>query len=147
MPPSAVSTTTNDSINDDIQLPTPQPDITVGLASECIKKASNTLRTSCICDPYQVPFGLRFPLLVVEAKGLTTGGNLIYAQNQAALTAASALNIFSDLDALIPNVNVDADHSISLPHIVYSLVSDGPTHELWVHYRTGDEYDMSCLES
>ena len=77
-----------------MQLPTPKLDITVGLASECIKKGlehSQDLLLHLqidpnspqpfVSDPHQVPFGLRFPFLVVEAKDLTIGGNLIDAQN------------------------------------------------------------------
>jgi hypothetical protein len=156
---SAVSTTTSDySTDDSLHLSTPKPDITVGLASDCIKEALKLsqdillhLQTDpnnpqpFVSDPHQVPLGLRFPFLIVEAKGLNTGGNLIHAQNQAAVAAASALNILSDLEALIPNPNLDAE--LSIPYIVFSLATEGPTHELWVHYRTGNEYHMSCLES
>lgn len=130
----------------------------MGLASDCITKALNLsqdillhLQTdpsnpqSFVSDPHQVPLGLRFPFLVVEAKGLNTGSNLIHAQNQAAVAAASALNILSDLDALNPNLDVDAE--LTMPTIVFSLATEGPTHELWVHYRTGNEYHMSCLGS
>ncbi|KAH8724014.1 hypothetical protein GQ44DRAFT_740719 [Phaeosphaeriaceae sp. PMI808] len=156
---SAVSTTTSDySTDDNLHLPTPKPNITIGLASDCVTKALNLSRDILlhlqtnpnnpqpfVSDPHQVPLGLRFPFLIVEAKGLNTGSNLIRAQNQAAVAAASALNILSDLDALDPNSNVDAE--LTMPSIVFSLVTEGPTHELWVHYRTGNEYHMSCLES
>jgi hypothetical protein len=156
---SAVSTAASDySTDENLQLSTPKPDITVGLASDCIQKALELpqdlllhLQTNpsnpqpFVSDPHQVPLGLRFPFLIVEAKGLNTGGNLIHAQNQAAVAAASALNILRDLDALTSNPNHVAQ--LSIPSIVFSLATEGPTHELWVHYRTGNEYDMSCLES
>ncbi|KAF1841363.1 uncharacterized protein K460DRAFT_397607 [Cucurbitaria berberidis CBS 394.84] len=157
---SAVSTTTSDystySTNSEIHLSTPKPDITVGLESEAIRNAADLshdillhlqtgLNNPFISDPHQVPLGLRFPFLIVEAKGLNTGSNLIHAQNQAAVAAASAFNILSDLDALIPIPEVDVESPT--PTIIFSLITEGPTHELWVHYQTADKYDMSCLQS
>ncbi|KAF2023972.1 hypothetical protein EK21DRAFT_16057, partial [Setomelanomma holmii] len=153
------STTASDySTDEKLHLSTPKPDITIGLASDCIKKALNLsqdlllhLQTDpnnpqpFISDPHQVPLGLRFPFLIVEAKGLNTGGNLIHAQNQAAVAAASALNILSNLDALILDPNINAE--LSNPSIMFSLATEGPTHELWVHYRFENEYHMFCLES
>lgn len=155
---SAVSTTTSDySTDDSSHLSIPKPDITVGLASDCIREALKLsqdillhLQTDpnnpqpFVSDPHQVLLDLRFPFLIVEAKGLNTGGNLIHAQNQTAVAAASALNLLSDLEALIPYPNLDAE--LSIPSVVFSLATEGPTHELWVH-RTGNEYHISCLES
>lgn len=81
----------NYSTDDTLHLSTPKLDITVGLASDCIKKALNLsqdilhLQTDpknlqpFVSDPHRVPLGLRFPFLLVEAKGLNTGGNLIHA--------------------------------------------------------------------
>lgn len=144
------------------QLSTPKPNITVGLESTWISQALNLdqdillhLQTGIdskqpfLSDPHQVPLGLRFPFLVVEAKGLNTGSNLLHAQNQAAVAAASALNILSELDELAsdPGVDFDANAEISMPNIIFSLTTEGPTHELWVHYRTEDNYHMSCLQS
>ncbi|KAF2850639.1 hypothetical protein T440DRAFT_554817 [Plenodomus tracheiphilus IPT5] len=156
---SVVSTTTSDySTDDDLHLSTPKPDITVGLASDCITKALNLsqdillhLQTDpnnaqpFVSDPHQVPLGLRFPFLIVEAKGLNTGSNLIHAQNQAAVAAASALNILSDLDALIPNLNVDAEFSI--PSILFSLATEGPTHELWATKSYEVQDDETAIDS
>jgi hypothetical protein len=156
---SAVSTTTSDYTTDDLlHLPTPKPDITVGLASDCIQKALELSQNILlplqtvpnnpqpfVSDPHQGPLGLRCPFLIVETKGLKTGGNLIQVHNQAAVAAASAINILSDLDALIPSSNVDAE--LYFPSNAFPLVNEGPTHELWVHHRIGNEYHMHFLES
>jgi hypothetical protein len=77
----------------------PKPDITISFASDYIEKAldlwpnlwqnifflhlqldlNNTQRY--ISDPYQVPLGLQFPFLIIEAKGLNTGSTPTRAQN------------------------------------------------------------------
>jgi hypothetical protein len=148
-------------VDDKLQLSTPKPDVTVGLASDAIKNALDLpqdillrLQTDpnnpqpFVSDPHQVRLGLRFPFLIVEAKGLNTGGNLIHAQNQAAVAAASALNMLNDLHAraaLAPNLDVDPESSNLA--IVFSVTTEGPTHELWVHYQAANEYHMSCLQS
>lgn len=44
--------------------------------------------------------GLCFPFLIVEAKSGATGGNLFQAQNQAAVSGASAINILKSLEKL-----------------------------------------------
>lgn len=146
-------------MDDKLQLSTPKPDVTVGLASDAIKNALDLpqdillrLQTDpnnpqpLVSDPHQVPLGLRFPFQIVEAKGLNAGGNLIHAQNQAAVAAASALNILNDLHdraSLALRAHVDFE----TPTIVFSVATEGPTHELWVHHQAANEYHMSCLQS
>ena len=48
-------------------------------------------------DPHAADMGIRFPFLVVEAKGLSLDGSLVSAQNQAAISGASMLAILKDL--------------------------------------------------
>ncbi|KAL5118383.1 hypothetical protein ACEQ8H_003732 [Pleosporales sp. CAS-2024a] len=157
---SAASVTASDFTEDDpLQLSTPKPDITVGLASNAIQKALNLPYdvllwlqshpdnpTPFVSDPHQVPVGLRFPVLVVESKGMNTGANLIHAQNQAAVSAASALNILCELDARAAPKSRSNDE-VDQPAIVFSIATEGPTHEIWVHYKVADKYHMACLQS
>jgi hypothetical protein len=157
---SAASVTASDSsVDDRLQLSTPKPDVSLGLASDAINstlglpedfllrlQTDPTIPQPFCSDPHQVPIGLRFPFLIVEAKGSNTGGNLVHAQNQAAVGGASALNILEDLHARISPAE-GADVAETFPAIIFSIVTEGPTYELWVHYKTGKEYHMHCLES
>ena len=54
-----------------------------------------------LSEPHQAQIGLRFPFLVVESKGGAAGGNMIWAQNQAAVDGACALNILGDLQGVV----------------------------------------------
>lgn len=87
---------------------------------------------------------LLFPFLIAETKGLSTG--LIDAQNQAASSGASALNIHTRLHDFITS-EIPAHPINSLPcHpqlFVFTITTEGPVHELWVNYRDGDEFHMT----
>ena len=85
---------------------------------------------------------MRFLFVIIEAKGLTTDGNLIGAQNQAAGAGACAIGLLTSLAAQDPDANA--------PRIIFSCTTEGAIHELWVHYQTEDEdrnslQHMTCL--
>jgi hypothetical protein len=107
--------------------------------------------------------GIRFPFLVVEAKGLASNGNLVSAQNQAAISGASMLAILRDLQAAAianpiptlepgaatpasPSPVVPPDPS-SRPAVCFSIVTEGPVHELWVHFEYQGALHMEYLKS
>lgn len=115
-------------------------------------------RSHVLSEPHQVQIGLRFPLLVVESKGGAGGGNMIGAQNQAAVDGACALNILGDLEQAVAQmesrvvhgeldqeeIHGNQDAEDKAPTVVFSVTSEGPLHEVWVHYRVNETYHMTC---
>ncbi|KAH8724207.1 hypothetical protein GQ44DRAFT_709291 [Phaeosphaeriaceae sp. PMI808] len=111
-----------------------------------------------LSEPHQAQIGLRFPFLVIESKGGAAAGNLIGAQNQAAVDGACALNILSDLQCVVTrivsqsgyiqcnkgNPNTEQGEKDKTPAILFSVTTEGPIHEIWVHYRVGEAYHMTC---
>ncbi|KAF2628856.1 hypothetical protein BU25DRAFT_420789 [Macroventuria anomochaeta] len=92
-------------------LTTPKPDILVGLA-----RPSFT-------EPVQ--HGLHFPFLLVEAKGLATNGNMMGAENQAAVGGACAINILSPVSHLPVSSSVSRlrDHFTNFSSIIMLMAS------------------------
>ena len=158
------------------KLKTPRPDICVGLSDESLvndlepKKGRSAARsflldlqdtTSLVSDPHVTPLGLRFPFLIVEAKAGSTGGNLYQAQNQAAVGGSTALQILRNLSELKSAQNLDWESQGSsqasngpietlpdlISHMVFSVTTEGPIHELWLHFRRPSEEDffMVCI--
>jgi len=92
---------------------------------------------------------LHFPFLVVEGKSYATGNPVFDAQNQSAVSGASALNILRVLDDLA-NVAEPGSCSEHQP-MVFSICTEGPYHELWGHYITMEyqalSYNMVLLRT
>ncbi|GLA15796.1 hypothetical protein AnigIFM62618_002344 [Aspergillus niger] len=145
----------------------PRPDIGVGLSDENLanalvpKKDRSIARrflvdlqetSSLISDPHVTPLGLRFPFLVVEAKAAATGGNLYQAQNQAAVGGSAALQIFknlSDLQDMDEGQGTTEDSTVvaeDSPNaklcLAFSVTTEGPIHELWLHLQKPREEDF-----
>lgn len=154
------------------QLKTPRPDICVGLSDDSLEIDMERIRgrssarsllfdlqdtTSLISDPHVTPVGFRFPFLIIEAKSGATGGNLYQAQNQAAVGGSAALQLLRSLcefnnaeDPEIVNVGGTGGTQRSfehMPHLVFSFTTEGPIHELWLHFRrpADDDFYMSCM--
>ncbi|KAF2257908.1 hypothetical protein CC78DRAFT_549542 [Lojkania enalia] len=145
-------------------LSTPKPDITLGLAHTNFTPIQKSVlmqlqdESHVQSEPHQVQIGLRFPFLVVESKGGAGGGNMIGAQNQAAVDGACALNILGDLEQVVAHMRSRACHGdlahgeirgnqetvYKVPMIVFSVTSEGPLYEIWVHYRVSETYHMTC---
>ncbi|KAL6233951.1 hypothetical protein BDW75DRAFT_213503 [Aspergillus navahoensis] len=148
------------------KLKDPRPDICVGLSDESIIialepwKGLNAARSflldlqdtsSLISDPHVTPLGLRFPFLIVEAKAGATGGNLYQAQNQAAVSGSTALQILKNMSEL----NQESREGIEKGNqpeqefnlkLAFSVITEGPIHELWLHFRTSNEdFCMACV--
>lgn len=116
--------------------------------------------SSLISDPHITPLGLRFPFLIVEAKAGATGGNLYQAQNQAAVGGSTALQIFKNLLGLQDTRDLDEESQGNIEdstrsaqgpdtvlHLAFSVTTEGPIHELWLHFQRSREEDfyMVCL--
>jgi hypothetical protein len=91
----------------------------------------------------------------------STGGNLYQAQNQAAVGGSTALQILRNLSELKSAQNLDWESQGSsqasngpietlpdlISHMVFSVTTEGPIHELWLHFRRPSEEDfyMVCI--
>lgn len=157
------------------KLKDPRPDICVGLSDENLARALEPKMgrevarsflfdlqdtSSLISDPHITPLGLRFPFLIVEAKAGATGGNLYQAQNQAAVGGSTALQIFKNLLGLQDTRDLDEESQGNIEdstrsaqgpdtvlHLAFSVTTEGPIHELWLHFQRSREEDfyMVCL--
>lgn len=138
--------------NDPNCISTPKPDIALGLAHVSFTRLQGKIlwdlqdTNSVLSEPHQSGIGLHFPFLILEAKGLASGSNMIGAQNQAAVDCACALNILRDLKLAATNhaPRTSADQP-STRQILFSVVTEGPIHELWVHYQMDEAYHMTLL--
>ncbi|PYH99754.1 hypothetical protein BO71DRAFT_313111 [Aspergillus ellipticus CBS 707.79] len=148
------------------KLKDPRPDICVGLSDDSLwnalepKKDRTVARnflfdlqntSSLISDPHVIPLGLRFPFLIIEAKSAATGGNLYQAQNQAAVGGSTAIRILKSLSAIGSSEQEAEDNGMSAelphfePHMVFSVTTEGPIHELWLHFQMPQEDDFSMV--
>lgn len=107
---------------------------------------------SILSDPHADDMGLRFPFLVVEAGGLSLDSILVRAQNQAAISGASMLQILLDVDsqtAATPDADTHTEDSerpsSTPPALCFSIVTEGPLHELWVHFEHDGKFHMEPL--
>ncbi|KAK7177442.1 hypothetical protein PSPO01_16511 [Paraphaeosphaeria sporulosa] len=128
---------------------TPKPDIVVGLEDRAfapthrVRLAKHQSFGSILSDPHTAAMGLRFPFLIAETKGLSLNGGLVAAQNQAAIGAACMLKILDDLEnqAALPT----APTSPAAPRLCFSITTEGPVHELWVHFKLGEATHMQNI--
>jgi hypothetical protein len=156
LPPSTVGTS-NTEAADPYYISTPKPDITIGLAHTgfeqhyqlCLidHQASGTI----LSDPHAADMGIRFPFLVVEAKGLSQNGSLVGAQNQAAISGACMLAILQDLHNQADGSTTSALDtrlaSLEAPTLCFSIVTAGAIHEVFVHFMHGGAIHMHCIQS
>ena len=158
------------------KLKDPRPDICVGLSDDSLSSsldpkegcgaAQNFLfdlqdTSTLISDPHIDPSNLRFPYLIVEGKSGATCGNLYQAQNQAAVGGSTALQILKNLVELRDAQALDDENQEGFEesrksteamtsitsNMVFSVTTEGPIHELWLHFRRPkkDDFYMVCL--
>ena len=144
---------------------TPRPDISIGLKDAALNKSlqsrglavadseyllemlaephSQTGRPPLLySEPTQAAMHIRFPFFVVEGKSYATCRTIYEAQNQAAVSGACSLKILHDLDDLVYNAHKSNPGSYSkVQPIVFSICTEGPIHQLWVHYTIGEHGD------
>lgn len=144
-----------------LRLKDPRPDICVGFSDSELENALVVTKgkdgaetflqdlqenSILISDPHCTPLGLRFPFFMVEARAAATGGNLYQAQNQVAVSGSTALKIFNALSDL----HDPQDRELfAKPRLAFSVTSEGPIHELWLHFQRAEEvkFYMVCLGS
>ncbi|GAA85570.1 similar to An07g09782 [Aspergillus luchuensis IFO 4308] len=129
-----------------------RPDICVGLSESHLreilykdpddaaaKEFWNNLKEKdgVLSDPYAKPQYLRFPFFIVEVRADFNGDNLHQAQNRAAVGAAGALWMLQMLsDNRRETKSAKSKKGFDITNLpVFSLVSEGATFQLWVHYR------------
>ncbi|OJJ38805.1 hypothetical protein ASPWEDRAFT_57408 [Aspergillus wentii DTO 134E9] len=128
------------------KLKDPRPDICVGLSNKNLATALEPKKdtSSLISDPYITPLGLRFPFLIVEAKAVGGSTALQIFKN------LSDLNDVQDLDEVIQEIIEDSPGSAqglsdSIVHLAFSVMTEGPIHELWLHFQRAKEEDFSMV--
>lgn len=98
---------------------------------------------------------INFPFLIVEGKSYATGKTIFEAQNQAAVSGACALKILHDLADLADRADRAEDssesHTRKAHPLVFSICTEGPSHELWAHYTVMEDgvrkFNMSILKT
>lgn len=147
----SIAYTTSSEAADPFYISTPKPDIVVGLEDRNfeptyrVRLAKHQSFGSILSDPHTAAMGLRFPFLIAETKGLSLNGGLVAAQNQAAVGAACMLKILDDLEnqAGLPAGSA----SPAEPPLCFSITTEGPVHELWVHFKLGEATHMHNIRT
>ncbi|KAL5114648.1 hypothetical protein ACEQ8H_007493 [Pleosporales sp. CAS-2024a] len=148
----SIAYTISSEAADPFYISTPKPDIVVGLQdrnfepSHRVRLAQHQSFGSILSDPHTAPMGLRFPFLIAETKGLSLNGGLVAAQNQAAIGAACMLKILNDLEnqAALPT---ESASPAAEPWLCFSVTTEGPVHELWVHFTLGEATHMHNIRT
>ena len=132
---------------------TPRPDITVGLHLSLLIDALKAeglrqieaqdflkdlqYQQVLYSNPLQPVYPLCFPPLVVEGKSYSTGKTIFEAQNQAAVSGPCMTNLQHMLSELTELKYMEQQ---PLPKrkepLAFSICSEGPILQLWVHYTT-----------
>ena len=148
-----------------IPVKSPRPDITAGLCHSTIVdalvalgldkvEASEILETlqeqQLLCsDPVQQALNIRFSHMVVEGKSYSTGRPVFEAQNQAAVAGSCMTNLQHMLTDLTERASPGSHHSKA--PLAFSICTEGPHMELWVHYTTLTKgvriYNMNILKT
>ena len=146
-PPAALSQSKQDAVK------TPRPDFTIGLSHSTISnalmkrglskfKADDFLkvlqRERKLCsDPTQNFLNVRFPILVIEGKAYATGKTVFEAQNQAAVSGVCMVNLRQQLTDLFEGVFSNLRDRKT--HLAFSICTEGPQIEFWVHYTLSED--------
>ena len=132
---------------------TPRPDFTIGLLNSTVSsalmqrglsefKADDFLkflqRERKLCsDPTQNFLNVRFPVLVIEGKAYATGKTAFEAQNQAAVSGSCMVNLQQQLTDLFEGVFSTLGGGMT--HLAFSICTEGPQIEFWVHYTLTED--------
>ncbi|XP_014551483.1 hypothetical protein COCVIDRAFT_20276 [Bipolaris victoriae FI3] len=147
----SIAYTTSSEAADPFYISTPKPDIVVGLddrhfaPTHRFRLAKHQRFGSILSDPHTAAMGLRFPFLIAETKGLSLNGGLVAAQNQAAIGAACMLKILDELENQATLLTESA--SPAEPPLCFSITTEGPVHELWVHFKVRDATHMHNIRT
>ena len=91
--------------------------------------------------------GLRFPFLIAETKGLGLNGSLVAAQNQAAVGGACMMQILDDLEGQTTMDCMEQPSAQAFSKLCFSVTTEGPVHELWVHFKLEDSIHMQNIRT
>lgn len=132
---------------------TPRPDFTIGLRHSTISnalikrglskfKADDFLKglqreRKLYSDPTQNFLNVRFPILVIEGKAYATGKTVFEAQNQAAVSGGCMVNLRQQLTDLFEGVFPNLGGRKT--HLAFSICTEGPQIEFWVHYALSED--------
>lgn len=132
---------------------TPRPDITLGFTHNAIATKLRMLglqeldaveflqdlqdNQNLCFSPTQSALRILFPSTVVEGKSYATGKTIYEAQNQAAVSGSCMLNLQYKLSDLTDRVS-PGSHRHKIP-LAFTICTEGPILELWVHYCTSVE--------
>ena len=150
---------------DNYYVKTPRPDITVGLrlstvVDPLLARGIDQAKATCflqdlqqmqiLCsDPTQQAHSICFPPIVIEGKSYATGKPVFEAQNQASVSGSCMTNLQHKLDDLTERA-APGSYRSKAP-LAFSICTEGPYFELWVHYTIllGDVrmYYMNILKT
>ena len=145
-----------------LEVKTPRPGISIGLSDSAVvdalrsqgitgkqakdfvkaltmPNARNGGRPLLCSGPTKQEVHIRFPFLSVEGKSYATSKTIYEAQNQAAVSGACSLENLHRLDDLVRRGLANSENHLQLQPIVFSICTQGPLHELWVHYTTEED--------
>ena len=101
-------------------------------------------------NPTQHDLPIRFPTMVIEGKSYATGKPVFEAQNQAAVSGSCMIKLQQDLADLAGCTSSESSSPQKAP-LAFSICTEGPHMELWVHYTTSEErtytYNMNILRT
>lgn len=155
-----VSQPSQDAARESSKIRTPRPNISIGISRPALSsrlfKQSNLLNNHAakqfiehlqstmkvrdqegrpeallISMPTRDSSDLVFPFAVIEGEAYSTGKRVFEAQNEAGVAGASALKMQLDLNRLTAGIGGKAAEHHPL---FFSICSQGPYHELWVHH-------------
>ncbi|KAL8943667.1 MAG: hypothetical protein Q9211_000902 [Gyalolechia sp. 1 TL-2023] len=106
-------------------------------------------RRQILCsDPTQQAHSICFPPIAVEGKSYATGKTVFEAQNQASVYGTSMTCLQHELAKLTESASRGSYHSKA--PMAFTICTEGPYFELWVHYTTSQEgvhmYNMNILK-
>jgi hypothetical protein len=143
----------------------PRPDITAGLHHPTIVEAlaargldevdasdflEDLQQQQILCsDPAQGAPPIRFPIMVVEGNAYATGKPVFEAQNQAAVSGSCMTKLQHELADLTKSAS-HGSYDSKAP-LAFSVCTEEPHIELWVHYTTSQKnvrmYNMNILKT
>lgn len=148
---SSIAYTASTEAGDPFYILTLKLDIVVGLEDRAftpthrLRLAKHQNSGSILSDPHTAAMGVRFPFLIAETKGLSLNGGLVAAQNQAAIGAACMLRILDDLECQAGMPTAPAPSAA--PQLCFSITTEGPVHELWVHFKLEEATHMQNIRA
>ena len=132
---------------------TPRPDFTIGLRHSKVSNALVELglseykadkflqvlqRKGKLCsDPTKDFSNIRFPILVIEGKSYATGKTVFEAQNQAAVSGSCMVNLQQQFTDVFENAFPNSKEEKT--HLAFSICTEGPHIEFWVHYALTED--------